>query len=180
MGRKIIGYSIAVFSSVAAVIFGRHPSDLIPYPYLWLGLSIVLIILGLYIAVSGEEGIQKLQNEKLKKDFEEFIRNADKIEVNLEECTIKTNNYVQEYELPKNYKSQALDAIYDETLNVKRDSVNQAVLVFKMEEYESKKYYSPIIYKDESTIKFLVDKYKTAWLYIDKLDRSKYYFVLPF
>lgn len=110
-----------------------------------------------------------------------FKLTAHKIEVDLNACELKTNNYIEEVEKIKSSEAKFYDALYDPIRNVENREVNQVVLIF--ETYESgkkKQYYSPTIYKDETTLRFLLARQKRTFIYVDRMNKSHYYFDLEF
>jgi hypothetical protein len=119
--------------------------------------------------------------QNLKAEINNFKLTADKIKVDLNNCKIRANNYTEQVEVVKNYKAQAFDALYDSSKNIANVNINQAVLIFETDKYgEKERYFSPTIYKDEVTLRFLLDRQKETYIYVDRDNRSKYYFDLEF
>ncbi|MFN9998232.1 MAG: hypothetical protein ACK52X_01265, partial [bacterium] len=76
---------------------------------------------------------------------------------------------------------QAWNALTDSTRNTERVQVNQAVLIFENSHNgKTEKFVSRVIPFDRVTLLFKLDNQKEISLYVDKNDRSKYYFDLEF
>lgn len=74
-----------------------------------------------------------------------------------------------------------LDAMVEPNLNIQNIEINQAVLVFETDILgQREQYISATIYKDPATLSFLLDKQKETCIYVDRDNRSNYYFDLEF
>ncbi len=134
---------------------------------------------------------EQQDTERLKKLIDDIKTNGEKIKVDLSKCDIKQNNYVEEKEkygtgsyittLDIERDIQAWNALTDSTKNTERVQVNQAVLIFdNSHNGKTEKFVSRVIPFDRVTLLFKLDKQKETTLYVDKNDRSKYYFDLEF
>jgi hypothetical protein len=128
---------------------------------------------------------------RIKKLIDDIKMNGEKIKVDLSMCDIKQNNYVEEKEKydAGNYSTilniereiQAWHALTDSTKNTERVQVNQAVIIFSNCYYgKTEKFVSRVVPFDRVTLLFKLDSQKETTLYVDKNDRSKYYFDLEF
>ena len=74
-----------------------------------------------------------------------------------------------------------MDAMYDASKNLEQININQTILIFETDHYGQREHFnSSIIDKDELTLKYLMQRQKVTYIYIDKSDRSNYYFDLEF
>ena len=134
---------------------------------------------------------EQQDTDRLKKLIDDIKTNGEKIKVDFSKCDIKQNNYVEEKEkygtgsyittLDIERDIQAWNALTDSTRNTERVQVNQAVLIFDNSHNDkTEKFISRVIPFDRVTLLFKLDKQKETTLYVDKNDRSKYYFDLEF
>ncbi|MCB0494987.1 MAG: hypothetical protein KDC79_02530 [Cyclobacteriaceae bacterium] len=104
------------------------------------------------------------------------------VEVNFDQCEIKSNAYREEIEKGYSYTSKymALDALVSHD-NTEYNTVNQSVIVFNTDyKGESVTFYSPLLNKEQTTLEFLLADKKSTKIYIDSSDRDNYYFDLEF
>ncbi len=134
---------------------------------------------------------EQQENDRLKCLIDDIKTNGDKIKVDLSQCDIKENNYVEEKEkhgtgnyittLDIERNIQAWNALTDSTKNTERVQVYQAVLIFNINHAgKAEKFVSRVIPFDRATLLFKLDNQKETTLYVDKKDRCKYYFDLEF
>ena len=130
--------------------------------------------------------------ERLTKLIDELKTSGEKIKVDFSKCDIKTNNYTEEQQryggqnelltLDIERNIQAWNAIGgDGDKNVKLVEVYQSVLVFKNEHNgQTETFVSRVIPKEKVTLMFKLGEKKETTLYVDRNDRSRYYFDLDF
>lgn len=175
------GITLILSGSITCLFFSNYTGSLIPYPVLWYIAGILLASAGIAMLWSILFKTIKQAKQNWREEINAFKLTAHKIEVDLSTCEIKTNNYIEEVEKIKSSEAKFYDALYDPIRNVENREVNQAVLIF--ETYESgkkKQYYSPTIYKDETTLRFLLARQKQTFIYVDRNNKSHYYFDLEF
>jgi len=179
--KIILGILLIIIGLLTYLFFRKYSGDLIPYTIIWYFAGILCAIVGFLLVKSGLTSRDRKVTQDLKAEIDKFKSTADKIKVNFNDCKIRTNNYTEQVEKVKNYRAQAFDAMYDSSKNIENVNVNQAVLIFETENYGQKEhYYSPTIYKDEITLRFLLDRKKETNIYIDRDNRGRYYFDLEF
>ena len=179
--KIISGILLTVTGIFAFLFFRNYKGDLIPDPLFWYIAGILLAIGGLLVIKGGYSQRDKRKAALAQAEIDKFKLSGDKILVDLNSCKIKTNNYTEQIERRRNYRAQALDEMYDSNENIINREVNQTVLVFESDKYGTKKqYYSRTIFKDEITLRFLLDKYKETYIYVDKNNRDQYYFDIEF
>jgi hypothetical protein len=126
--------------------------------------------------------------ERLQKLIEDLKVNGEKIHVDFSQCEIKTNDYTEErsrYGGPDALTTLSIEREIEGwnaiggrgDANVEQVDVHQNVLVFK---YYNETFYSRIIPKEIITLRFKLDEKKETTLYVDKKNRSRYYFDLDF
>jgi hypothetical protein len=191
MVRRISAYILFGLGFLTVTFFRKYSGTIIPYPFLfWLiGLS---MFWGGWALLRWTPTIKEQQDtDRLKKLIDDIKTNGEKIKVDFSKCDIKQNNYVEEKEkygtgsyittLDIERDIQAWNALTDSTRNTERVQVNQAVLIFDNSHNDkTEKFVSRVIPFDRVTLLFKLDKQKQTTLYVDKNDRSKYYFDLEF
>jgi len=179
--KTILGFFLILIGLLAFLFFRKYSGDLIPYPVIWYFVGILFMIIGFLLVKSGLASHDKRVIKDLSVEINNFKLTADKIKVDLNNCKIRINNYTEQVEKVKSYKAQTFDAFYDSSKNIENVNINQAVLIFETDKFGQRaKYFSPTIYKDEITLRFLLDRQKETFIYVDRDNRSKYYFDLEF
>jgi hypothetical protein len=95
MLQRITGYTIACIGLLGYGYFKSYKGSLIPYPTVWLFVSVAIGLLGIYIAtrkrkVSQQEAYTKALLKKLKQSGEKIVLTNDN-------CEIRENNYYEEH-----------------------------------------------------------------------------------
>lgn len=191
MVRRITAYLLFGLGFLTVTFFRKYSGTIIPYPFLFWLIGL-LMFWGGWALLRWTPTIKELQDtERLKKLIDDIKTNGEKIKVDFSKCDIKQNNYVEEKEkygtgsyittLDIERNIQAWNALTDSTRNTERVQVNQAVLIFENSHNgKTEKFVSRVIPFDRVTLLFKLDKQKETSLYVDKNDRSRYYFDLEF
>jgi len=170
-----------VLGILTYLFFRHYNGSFIPYPIVWYFGAILMILIGILLIKSAITKGNKEIEDNFKKEIEKFKLNSEKIPVDLNNCLIKTNNYTEQIEKESGYRAQTLDALYDSSKNVESVNVYNAVLIFETEiNGQKEKFYSPTINKEEITLRFLLDRQKETFIYVDKGNRKRYYFDIEF
>ncbi|NVN94207.1 MAG: hypothetical protein HXX18_02865 [Bacteroidetes bacterium] len=192
MIRRIIAYILFLFGLLTVTFFRKYSGNIIPFPFLFWIIGIAMFIGGWALLRFTPTIKESKENEKIKILINQLIENGEKIIVDLSKCDIKTNNYTEEQSnyggrndittLDIERNIQAWNALGGDSIkNTKIVEVYQSVLVYKNQhDGNIETFISRVINKEKTTLMFkLVDKKETI-LYIDKNDRSRYYFDLEF
>jgi hypothetical protein len=173
----LIGLGIVVF-----LFFRYYSGTLIPYPFLMWLLGIGMIVGGLIIItkIASKEDASDMEN--MNSLIKELKETGEMINVEFADCEIKSNNYTEERERYRNSKIQAWNAIGgDADKNVKQVDIHQSVIVYNHKQNgEVETFYSRVIPKEKITLMFLLSSKKNITLYVDRDDRTRYYFDLDF
>lgn len=192
MIRRIVAYFLFGLGLIILTFFRNYSSDIIPYPFIiWL-LGLALFFGGwalLRFTPTIEESKKLIELNKL---IEDLKINGEKIKVNFSMCDIKSNYYTEQrdrYGQPDEITTlgvegeiQAWNALggYSDK-NIKHVDVYQSVLVFKNQNNDLiETFVSRVIPKEKTSLMFLLDDKKETILYVDKTDRTRYYFDLDF
>lgn len=194
MWRRTLAYILFGLGFLTVTFFRKYSGEIIPYPFLFwlLGLSMFWggILFLRYTPSTKEMNIQK-QITAIINDLKE---NGDKIQVDLTQCELKEHNYIEEREkyghknelltLDIEREIQGLDALSSGSIgNVEQVQIKQTVIIFyklNIRNGQTEKFISRVIPKDKITLSFYLDKQKQTMLYVDKTNRSRYYFDLDF
>ncbi|HYV93510.1 MAG TPA: hypothetical protein VE978_17180 [Chitinophagales bacterium] len=162
------------------VRLGYHSSFYL-LPEISFAISTICILIALRLFATSRSTKEIRSANRYKEIIQVLKETGEKIKVDFSQCEVKSNDYSEERERygPRTqyWNAMAGDAIR----NTEVVDVNQSVLIFKNNANgKEETFVSPVIYKDEITIKFLLSEKKETTLYIDKNDRSRYYFDLEF
>lgn len=194
MWRRILAYILFGLGFLTMTFFKRYSGEVIPYPFLFYLLGIAMFIGGLlFLRFTPTTKESNFQNQ-ITKTIADLKINGDKIPVNLSSCEIKEHNYIEERDkyghsnelltLDFERQIQGWDAIAGGSIrNVEQVQVKQTVLVYSYQNERTgkiEKFISRVIPKDKITLSFYLDRQKQIMLYVDKINRDKYYFDLDF
>jgi hypothetical protein len=194
MWRRILAYILFGLGFLTIIFFRKYSGSAISYPFLFWLLGIVMFIGGLfflrYTPTTNEINFQK----KIREVINDLKVNGDKIQVDFTQCDIKEHNYTEEREkyahssefltLDFERQIQGWNAISGSSIhNVKQVQIKQSIIIFQYQNNQTgnaEKFVSRVIPKDKITLLFYLDKQKNTCLYVDKINRDKYYFDLEF
>ena len=131
MLTKLIGYIIIGLSLVGIVFFRNYAGHSISYPTLWYSGCIILCLLGIYL--SNDSFItkkQKKDNDESLQQQERLKLSGERIMLDINSCTFKTNNFEEEIKSKDDIGIQMYDALYSPNRNHNVDEINQTVIVY--------------------------------------------------
>ncbi len=194
MWRRIIAYILFGLGILTITFFRKYSGEIIPYPFLFWLLGIAMFFGGFlflrYTPSRKELTIQKQISEMIS-DLKE---NGERILVDLSQCELKEHNYFEEKEryghktelltLDIEREIQAWNSISGSSMgNFEQVQVKQTVMVYlraNNQTGKTEKFISRIIPKDKVTLAFYLNQQKQTTLYVDRVDRNRYYFDLDF
>jgi hypothetical protein len=151
--------------------------------------NLYFLIVGGIMAATGFYSLKFLNKREVDNAFAKFDEwrknlksNGTEIEVNFEQCELKSNKYREEIDqgYSPTSKYMALDALVGKD-NTEYNNVDQSVIVFNTElKGEEVTFYSPLINKEKMTLEFLLADKKSTKIYVDRLNKDNYYFDLEF
>ncbi len=192
MIRRIAAYLLFGLGLITVSFFRNYVGDLIPYPAIFWLLGLAMFWGGWALLRFTPTIKESQDRERLDKLIAELRENGEKIKVDFSKCDIKTNDYTEEQPqygskidfltLDLERSIQTWNAISgDDDKNIKQVEVYQSVLVFKNERNgKTETFISRIIPKERATLMFKLSDKKETTLYVDKKNRSRYYFDLEF
>jgi hypothetical protein len=161
MLKRVIGYFLLVLGILAIYFFMSYSGKIIPYPFLFYLLSFAILIIAVLILRNAPTKAQL----NLRKQIADLKENGDKIVVDFSRCEIKENNYREEQD------------------NLGEVQIVQSVIIYNYQNNRTgntEKFVSRIINLEKAALLFYLQKQVNTVLYVNKNDRSKYYFDLDF
>ena len=192
---KILISFLFIVSGLLLITFFRiYSGEANHYPFLFWMTGLILMIAGGFILYLHVKTTELTQEKVANTIINDLKLKGEKIIVDFSQCEIKGNNYTEEREITNNQSDliipsseqdiQILNALGGGAMrNIEQVEVTQSVIVFSKQNSRSgltEKFVSPVIYKDKITLSFHMEQQKETNLYVDKKDRSKYYFDLNF
>ena len=193
MIRRIAAYSLFVLGFLTFTFFRHYSGALIPYPFLFwlLGLS---MFLGGYLLIRYTPSPKdQAALRQLQQLIGELKATGEKILVDLTSCEIREHSYSERrnptdkdsltVSLLKPGLHHLLNQLEDDTRGTGIAEIRQSVILFPYQNNrtgQTERFVSQVIPKDQVTLSFYLDKQKQTTLYVDKNDRTLYYFDLGF
>jgi len=194
MWRRILAYFLFISGFLTVTFFKHYSGDLIPYPFLFWVLGLVLFAGGFlflrYTPDSKELNIRK----RLVETINGLKNNGERIQVDLSQCEIKEHNYMEEKD-KYGHNNEFLTLNIEKEIqgwnilsgdgwrNVEQVQIRQSVLIYEKQNPRNgmvERFVTRVIPKDKVTLSFYLDKQKKTTLYVDKENRERYYFDLDF
>jgi hypothetical protein len=194
MWRKITAYSLFILGFLTITFFRHYTGEIIPYPSLFWLIGFALFFVG-YMLIRYTPSVKDQKRvQQLRQLIGDLKANGEKIRVDLSDCEILEHSYSEHretYGRDSNFLSLTgapgihylLNELEDETHGTGIANVTQSVLIFHYSNErtgQTEKFVSPVISKDRVSLSFYLDKQQQTTLYVDKTDRSRYYFDLAF
>lgn len=178
MIKKLSGYTIAAIALISISFFSHYKGDLIPYPMLWIILSILILIIGLYISSTGKTKKEMVTSAEYSTRSNKLIATGEQIKLDIDSCDIKENNYYEEIHNQRTLDAQSIDAVFDPNENYQEKYVDQSAIVYYHKIGDStEKYISQTFLFGSETLTFHILN-NDIILYVDRFDRNNYLFDL--
>lgn len=185
--QKTAAYFLIIIGTVIVSFFEYYQSDVIPYPYVWLVLGGILFILGVILFALPKVKKIRNANHAHTQFANELRQSGESISVDFAHCKILSAKSVKA--APEHDDYAVL--IAGRSLNVasyllddgrpQGSTIEHSVFIFERERNgKIEKFVSPVITKDPVTLEFLLISQKQTRLYIDRLNRERYWFDLSF
>ncbi len=141
-------------------------------------------IIGWYILRYGLKFKQLKAIQKQEEFIADLKENGEKITVDLTQCEIKENDY-SEMRLPDGRREADLSdfeaSSYNESAGEKLTEIDQTVFIYtNRHNGHEETFISPVIPRTGDDLRIKLYLTKTTSLYVDKNDRTKYYFDMGF
>ncbi len=194
MWRRIFAYLLFGLGFFTVTFFRNYSGEIIPYPFLFWVLGLSMFWGGFLFLRYTPSKNEMTAQKQITTIITELKETGEKIQVDLTQCELKEHNYIEEKEryghrnelvtFDIEREIQALNALGGGSIrNVEQVHVTQTVIIFYKKNIRNggmEKFISRIIPKDKITLTFYLDKQKRTTLYVDKVNRERYYFDLDF
>jgi hypothetical protein len=193
MFNRIAAYSLFVLGLLTATFFRHYSGSLIPYPWVFFVLGLVMFLAGYLLLRYSPAPKEKAALNRVRRLIADLKENGERIRVDFDTCQIRGHSYREarpshgaDSLLTTLTVGETLTSLLDHLDNAGGDglrNVQQSVIVFQYENDRTgakEKFISPVIAKDEISLSFYLDQQKHTTLYVDKTNRDFYYFDLGF
>jgi len=190
MWRQIAAVLLIVLGFLTVTFFRHYSGHLIPYPFFFWSLGLTMFLFGYLLVRYIPSDRSQAAARQIRQLIGELKASGEKIKVDFKDCEILEHNYSEHKEtygrdslFPSLAGGPSLNELDDETGGTGIANVCQSVILFSYPNERTghpEKFMSQIISKDKITLSFYLDQQKQTTLYVDKSDRSRYYFDLDF
>jgi hypothetical protein len=169
----IAAFILLILSSLISLFFRHYNGTMISHPWIFYLGSILLGLIGIFLRVLAASTAERAAGQKQSRLIADLKANGEKILVDLTACEIRANHYTDTIEIQHVHRPSDIIA----------EDVQQSVFIFQHENTRKgtiEKFVSPVISKDKITLSFYFDRQRQTTLYVNKVNRSHYYFDLNF
>lgn len=174
--RVIFGTFFIIVSFLGTIFFNKYSGSAITYPVIWYILFILIGIIGLFLFRSSSQKAERVMSEFANARVEEIKRNAERIELDFDLCEFKSGTYFHEV-TDENVNSLNVISPGLSYTPTKTERVESSSLIYNYSISGKTEKYIESFPFDSTTLKFYVLNHKIT-LYVDRFDRSKYFFNL--
>jgi hypothetical protein len=193
MLKRVAAYTLFALGLITIVFFRHYSGELIPYPWIFFVIGFGMFLGGYFLLRYSAPAPSKADLVKLRQLIDHLKANGDRLPVDLNSCDIRSHDYREAkaahgadnllVDLTVSSEFRALMNHLDDHDRTGMQNVQQSVIVFSYANSKTattERFLSPIIAKDKITLSFYLDRQKQTTLYVDKSNRSLYYFDLDF
>lgn len=191
MRNRIAAYCLFILGLFTIAFFWNYTGDLIPFPWIFSVLGGMMFLAGYLLLRYSTQPKNKAVAERVRQLIADLKRNGDQVHVDFDACRIQGHSYREANRqdagdslLMRLTVSDALTTLLDHLDNADgTHQVSQSVIIYQHVNNRTgvaEKFVSPVIAKDEVSLSFYLDQQRSTTLYVDKSNRSLYYFDLDF
>jgi len=194
MWRRPLAYFLFALGLLTVTFFRHYSGEIIPYPIVFWLAGLAMFWGGFFFLRNTPTNADIKAEKQLTEMINDLKANGEKIIVDLVKCEMKGNTYTEEtikygnkndfLTLGIEREIEAWNALGGDSLrNTENVDVAQTVIIYSRPNSKTgiiETFISRVIYKDEITLSFYLERQKQTTLYVDKNDRKKYYFDLDF
>ena len=173
---------ILIFIGILSYLFFRNYSGtIVPYPFLWFIIGIVVAIIGIILFLGSKSRREKRIEKSNVLKIRWLKENGRRITVGFDDYKIVSNKYYEERYSNESFgwRAQMYDAVYAGENSMETTTISQSRIVYE-DKRTKQTYVSPLILEEETTLRFLLYKQKYITIYKDEYDADLYYFDLEF
>jgi len=192
MAKRIIAYFLFGIGTIIYIFSAKYTGAL-PYRIIFWATGIIMYIIGYRIIKYGPSFRKQKALKRLQEIISDLKENGEKIVVDLSKCEIRENNYYENEEewddidsadfLSLNFARQFnfLNQLAYNPIRAKDGEIDQTELLYvHNHKGVEEKFHSNVIPRSSDDLRIKLYLVKTTSLYVDKKDRSRYYFDLDF
>lgn len=173
--KKLSGYLLIGIGLLGFIYFKSYKGSTIPLPVLWLLLSLIIAAIGAYLIVTAKLNKQIQQTNENSDKLSRIKETGERLLIELENCDFKTGS-ISQLNRESFSSVQMIDALYDPNRNHVETSSTVTYIIYKHKTGNPfEKFISQPFSIDETTLKYYISQNKIV-LYIDRFDRTKYFF----
>lgn len=186
MIKQIVGITLIIGGLVIALFFNEYYGDIVPFSGFWFLLGFGVMAGGAYLTIPFLVKKETSENAKFLKELEEFKKRADTLRVDLDKCDLQNTSYHEEVEVEVDHYSNHHDSsnyfrFFQHEVSKRTQLVGQIAVVWETS-YQGvpRKFVSPNIPKDETTVRFKMAQAENTTLYIDPEHPENYFLDVGF
>ena len=173
MVKKIVGYGLIAIGLFGYYYFESYKGKIIPLPFVWMCLSILLFITGAILLVF-DKTRKKVQEHTDQKAKHRHLKNTgEKILVDLDHCEFKTTYIDAGFQSKQFSGMNALDALYGS----KEDEQEVKTVTYIIFKNGNQRFVSQAFPMEETMLKYYISN-NNVLIYINRFDRTEYVFDL--
>ena len=178
--KTIIGYLLLIVSFLGIIFFRRYSGTVISYPIFWYILFLILGLFGVWLLVNSTKRAEKKLENSASLEVERLKAVSEKIELNFDFCEFKNGSYSHQVD-DKNTSSLKLIALGSSALlgdkTITENVVQSSLIYTHTVGDKTEKYISQSFPFDQKTLGYYVLNNNLV-LYVDRVDRTRYFFDL--
>ncbi len=172
----VILFSLIIAGFLGGIFFGRYKGESIQSPVIWQIVSIAISVLAILALQFGARKETKEIIDDYSEELKKFKAKAEIIVPDFDACEFKNGTYSQEVE-DKEYSWMAGNVMFKHEITKVEQFIRSGLLYHQKTGSSIKKYASHSFPFDKTALQFYVINGKIK-LYVDRFDRSKYFFEL--
>ena len=194
MWTRITTYSLFVLGLLTVTFFRSYSGEIIPHPLLFWLLGLGMFLAGFLLLRYTPSRKDQTALRQLRQLIGDLKANGERITVDFEHCELREQSYRERKQIPGSDSllldltgperlNALLNYLEDETQGTGMVNVCQTVLIFSYSNARTalvERFVSQVVSKDRVSLSFYLDQQRQTTLYVDKADRSLYYFDLDF
>jgi hypothetical protein len=176
MAKRLLGIILIISSAIGLLFFREYTGQMIPYPTLFVFLSIAIGLFGAFLFLRSRTKREIAIDSEISRAISDLKSKGEKIVLQYDNCKFKGNDYQEEIQDESRLRSD--DVLFNQTSRVKIVEIAQSAIVYCHHSGESKEWFKSQTFPiSEVGLKMRVMKGELI-LYVDRFDRGKYYFEL--
>ena len=174
LAQRIFGFILIISGIIGYLFFSHYRGEMISSPLLYTIASIGIFFIGLLLMLSSRTKKEISDEMSITNQIARLKASGEKILLNFDNCEFRSNSYQEEIQNER--KARSYDVLFNRATPIDTKDVIQSSLVYMNKRGDAvERFNSPPIPVSEVSLKASVLNGQ-AWLFVDRFDRSKYYF----